>query len=177
MAVVSIATLKGYFNTGDTPTEAQYVDLIDTLAALPASGGAPARAELTAAGLTCAAIFFGSGTVTLSESATGQYTVAFPSTATPMRCVVAFTDANLDGSGALELIFTTAASLSLYANIGVRRQDTGKLVVFDPLGEFTINCAETVAAGSTTLTFQNMNNLGSTGAVLTIDMITGLEIS
>ena len=32
MAVVSTATLKGYFNTGDTPTEAQYIDLIDTLA-------------------------------------------------------------------------------------------------------------------------------------------------
>lgn len=177
MAVVSTATLKGYFNTGDTPTEAQYVDLIDTLAALPASGGAPSRTELTAAGLTCAAVYFGSGTVTISESATGQYTVAFPATATPARCVVAFTDANLDGSGGLELIFTTAASLPIYCNIGMRRQDAGKLVVFDPLGEFTINCAETVAAGTTSLVFQNMNNLGSTGAVLTIEMLTGLEAS
>ncbi len=36
MAVVSIATLKSYFNTGDVPTESQYVDLIDTLASLSA---------------------------------------------------------------------------------------------------------------------------------------------
>lgn len=36
MAVVSIATLKSYFNTGDVPTESQYTDLIDTLASLSA---------------------------------------------------------------------------------------------------------------------------------------------
>jgi hypothetical protein len=30
MSVVSRATLKGYFNTGDTPTEAQFANLIDT---------------------------------------------------------------------------------------------------------------------------------------------------
>lgn len=177
MAVVSTTTLKGYFNTGDTPTEAQYIDLIDTLAALPASGGAPTRTELTTDGLTCGAVFFGSGTVTLTETGTGQYTVAFPAATTPARCVVAFTDANLDGSGGLELIFTTAASLSIYCNIGIRRADAGKLVVFDPLGEFAINCAETVAAGTTSLVFQNMNNLGATGAVLTIEMLTGLEAS
>ena len=37
MAVVPISVLKTYFNTGDTPTEANYVNLIDTLAALPAA--------------------------------------------------------------------------------------------------------------------------------------------
>lgn len=31
MAVVSIATLKSYFETGDTPTQAQFIDLMDTL--------------------------------------------------------------------------------------------------------------------------------------------------
>lgn len=31
MAVVSITTLKSYFEAGDKPTEAQYIDLIDTL--------------------------------------------------------------------------------------------------------------------------------------------------
>jgi hypothetical protein len=35
MAIVSIATLKSYFETGDKPTQAQFVDLIDTLASLP----------------------------------------------------------------------------------------------------------------------------------------------
>lgn len=31
MAVQNITTLKSYFNTGDTPTEAQFADLMDTL--------------------------------------------------------------------------------------------------------------------------------------------------
>ncbi len=30
MAVQDAATLKGYFNTGDTPTEAQFADLVDS---------------------------------------------------------------------------------------------------------------------------------------------------
>lgn len=34
MAIVSSATLKGYFESGDTPTEAQFIDLIDTMFAL-----------------------------------------------------------------------------------------------------------------------------------------------
>lgn len=33
MAIVSIATLKTYFETGDFPTQAQFEDLIDTLSA------------------------------------------------------------------------------------------------------------------------------------------------
>lgn len=32
MAIVSKATLKGYFDTGDKPTQAQFTDLIDSLA-------------------------------------------------------------------------------------------------------------------------------------------------
>lgn len=35
MAIVSIETLKTYFETNDKPTQAQFVDLIDTLAFLP----------------------------------------------------------------------------------------------------------------------------------------------
>ena len=32
MALASVATLKGYFNTGDQPTETQFANLIETLA-------------------------------------------------------------------------------------------------------------------------------------------------
>jgi hypothetical protein len=177
MPVVSIATLKSYFNTGDTPTEPQYVDLIDTLAALPSSGGAPVRQQLSASGLTCGAVFFGSGSATLTNTGAGLFTLAFTGTATPARAVVAFTDANLSGTGALTLTITNANNLQLFCNVGLRRQDAGKLVVFDPLGEFAINCAETVTGGSTTLAFENMNNLGATGAVITIELLTGLETS
>lgn len=48
MAVVSIATLKSYFQTGDFPTEDQFVDLIDTLAALPDVSAGTYTPDLTA---------------------------------------------------------------------------------------------------------------------------------
>ena len=34
MSIVTKAILKGYFETGDRPTEAQFIDLIDSLAVL-----------------------------------------------------------------------------------------------------------------------------------------------
>ena len=34
MSIVTKAILKGYFETGDRPTEAQFIDLIDSIAIL-----------------------------------------------------------------------------------------------------------------------------------------------
>lgn len=48
MAVVSIATLKTYFETGDFPTESQFVDLIDTLS----TASTVSLSSITAAGVT-----------------------------------------------------------------------------------------------------------------------------
>lgn len=49
MAVVSTTTLKTYFETGDRPTEANFIDLIDTLSALPASSAPTSISEITQA--------------------------------------------------------------------------------------------------------------------------------
>jgi len=43
MPIVSISVLKSYFETNDKPTQAQFVDLIDTLASLPANGNGNAN--------------------------------------------------------------------------------------------------------------------------------------
>lgn len=64
MPVVDIATLKSYFQTGDTPTEAQFIDLMDTLFSMvqntgdqtsiilrdPAAGGHKWRIEIDGTG-------------------------------------------------------------------------------------------------------------------------------
>jgi hypothetical protein len=49
MAVVSTTTLKTYFETGDRPTEANFIDLIDTLSALPASSAPTSISSITQA--------------------------------------------------------------------------------------------------------------------------------
>ena len=39
MAIVTKPILKGYFETGDRPTEAQFIDLIDSLAVMGGNSG------------------------------------------------------------------------------------------------------------------------------------------
>jgi hypothetical protein len=55
MAIVTIGELKTYFETGDKPTEQQFVNLIDTLASLPAGGGSQTLAQTLVLGNTSGA--------------------------------------------------------------------------------------------------------------------------
>lgn len=64
MSVVTIAYLKTRFETGDFPTEQDFIDLIDTLAALPSGGGTYTKYVAR-----------------LYQSGTGAPTVVFPFTA------------------------------------------------------------------------------------------------
>ena len=168
MAVVSIATLKGYFNTGDTPTELNYIDLIDTLAALPTSSGEPVWKNLSANGLTCKVIAFGSGSPTLTESATAQYTLVYPDTATPLRAVISFDSDNWDGSGNMTLLFTNTNNLTIECSVEMWRNDNDQRIS-DPKAEFNIAMTRTVVEGSTTIAFTNLSNLAASGATLVIE--------
>ena len=53
MTAQSKTTLKGYFNTGDIPTEAQFANLIDSF---PQGDVTPTLEELTASSFVFAAI-------------------------------------------------------------------------------------------------------------------------
>ena len=58
MAKISISSVKAYFQTGDRPTEAQYVDLIDTAAAQATDlGSAGNNSEATLTGIENTTIF------------------------------------------------------------------------------------------------------------------------
>lgn len=176
MAVVSTATLKGYFNTGDTPTESQYVDLIDTLAALPSSsGGAPTLENNTANGASCDALYFGSGTITFTESATAEYTLDFGSGTIPSRVVLTFDSDNWDGSGNMTVVLTTSGGYTLYPNMELILNDGTR--VSDPKGEFSIAATHTITAGSTIIALTNVNNIGSSGGTLIFDVTTGAVVS
>jgi hypothetical protein len=57
MAKISLSSVKAYFQTGDRPTEEQYVDLIDTAAAQSTDLGSAGNNEVTITGIESSTIF------------------------------------------------------------------------------------------------------------------------
>jgi hypothetical protein len=57
MAKISIASVKALFQTGDRPTQADYVDLIDTSAAQATDLGTAGNNEVTITGIENSTIF------------------------------------------------------------------------------------------------------------------------
>ena len=57
MAKISLSNVKAYFQTGDRPTEEQYVDLIDTSAAQATDLGSAGNNEVTITGIENTTIF------------------------------------------------------------------------------------------------------------------------
>ena len=57
MAKISIASVKALFQTGDRPTQADYVDLIDTSAAQATDLGSAGNNEVTITGIDSSTIF------------------------------------------------------------------------------------------------------------------------
>jgi hypothetical protein len=57
MAKISIASVKALFQTGDRPTEENYVDLIDTTAAQSTDLGSAGNNEVTITGIENSTIF------------------------------------------------------------------------------------------------------------------------
>ena len=57
MAKISLSSVKAYFQTGDRPTEEQYVDLIDTASAQATELGSAGNNETTITGIENSTIF------------------------------------------------------------------------------------------------------------------------
>ena len=57
MAKISLSSVKALFQTGDRPTEANYVDLIDTLSAQATDLGSAGNNEVTITGIENSTIF------------------------------------------------------------------------------------------------------------------------
>jgi hypothetical protein len=57
MAKISLSSVKALFQTGDRPTEANYVDLIDTLSAQATDLGTAGNNEVTITGIENSTIF------------------------------------------------------------------------------------------------------------------------
>ena len=82
MAKISLSSVKALFQTGDRPTEADYVDLIDTAAAQTTDLGSAGNNEVTITGIESSTIFDNFYTtewrsvkyvVTLSKTGSNKY--------------------------------------------------------------------------------------------------------
>jgi hypothetical protein len=73
MAKISLASVKALFQTGDRPTEADYVDLIDTAAAQATDLGSAGNNEVTITGIENSTIF---DNFTASEWRSVKYVVS-----------------------------------------------------------------------------------------------------
>jgi hypothetical protein len=73
MAKISIASVKALFQTGDRPTQADYVDLIDTSAAQATDLGTAGNNEVTITGIENSTIF---DNFTASEWRSVKYVVS-----------------------------------------------------------------------------------------------------
>ena len=73
MAKISLSSVKALFQTGDRPTEADYVDLIDTLSAQSTDLGTAGNNEVTITGIENSTIF---DNFTASEWRSVKYVVS-----------------------------------------------------------------------------------------------------
>lgn len=169
MAIVPAAIVKSYFTTGDTPTESNYIDLIDSAFANPASASLK-WINLTNDGMTVKATFFGSGTPTLAKDTTGEYTIDFPTGLHPMGLVIAGAAANLTGGGQITLNITNDDSLLVWSTRKIMRADTFA-TISDPKGEMTVGESETITAGANAQIYTNMNNFPAEGWVIVQSLV------
>jgi flagellar motor component MotA len=132
MAKVSLAAVKSLFQTGDRPTEANYVDLIDTLSAQATDLGSSGNNELTINGIENSTVF---DNFLASEFRSMRYVISIKKTsggankfyATEMNILVDGTDVSV----------TEYATIDNDGNIGTisvsRAGDTVSLTVV-PVG-------------------------------------------
>ena len=78
MAKISIASVKALFQTGDRPTQADYVDLIDTTSAQATDLGSAGNNEVTITGIENSTIF---DNFTASEWRSVKYVISIKHTA------------------------------------------------------------------------------------------------
>jgi hypothetical protein len=132
MAKVSLAAVKSLFQTGDRPTEANYVDLIDTLSAQATDLGSSGNNESTINGIENSTVF---DNFLASEFRSMRYVISIKKTsggankyyATEMNILVDGTDVSV----------TEYATIDNDGNIGTisvsRAGDTVSLTVV-PVG-------------------------------------------
>lgn len=163
MAVVNSATLKSYFEAGDKPTEAQYIDLIDTLFDQGASAGTgEVQYDSGSSGnfVWTSARMAGTAT-TFANTGTGEYTFTVQTDADVLRIDIDGDNTILNGANELIIkINNTANSRDRRFSVQVLDDNNGGIVDQHATGT---NHTQTVTGNITTITLPGMNGFGGTG--------------
>jgi len=168
MAQESRTTIKTYFNTGDTPTEAQYHNLIDSAAWYDeiSAGGAPSvkTFEFTPAGLfgvkPQGQIWYYGAEPTISwNEATGLFTFACPTGCNPVG-VRLLGDQSATNSGTATIRVTTVDNLEVAGLARLKREDSSKRYVSN-FEDYSVFISETVSEGQTDFQAQGLTNINN----------------
>lgn len=162
MSQVSRTTTKGYFNTGDTPTEAQYADFIDSAKWHDEGEGQPTikAFSFTPSGPFDVAPqgqvgYFGTEpTITWTA---GLLTVTYPTGSTPAFFYMKG-DVSAMSAGSLTVRFDTDDSDNVKATgFVLKKADSTNQIIFN--ADAFVTVAESVTAGQTNIVFNNLNNI------------------
>jgi len=163
MAIVSSTVLKSYFEVGDKPTEAQYIDLIDTLFD---QGVAVGIGEMQTDSLTSGAFvsevsrLAGTAT-TLANTGTGEYTFTVQSSAHVVAIDIDGDNTILNGSNELIIKINNSAN-SQDRRFIVQLLDDNNDALVDQQLTGTAH-TQAVSGNITTITLPGMNGFGATG--------------
>lgn len=165
MAQESRATIKGYFNTGDTPTETQFHNLMDSVvwydeggASQPSrtnfsfTAGIPAPGDIDPVGV----VSYWGDAPTITNPSQGLFLCAFADGSFPEAFRLTSSSTSFSG-GSLTLRFTLA-NTEISCIVQVKRADATNQIVHNP-NDQNVQINESVAEGQTNLVFNNLTNI------------------
>lgn len=160
MAVVSIVTLKSYFEAGDKPTEAQYIDLIDTLSSLPAAGGSISWDSLTSGTVSAESSRFGGSATVIANPGTGIYSFTVQASTELLTLDVDGVPGSTDAGNFTIQVDNSVNSRDRFFEVQIINKATGDYV--DVIATGTAP-TQTAAANVTSIVFGNMNGFSASG--------------
>lgn len=165
MAQESRSTIKGYFNTGDTPTEQQYHNWLDSVVWYDEGGqsqpsrtnfnftaGIPQPGDIDPVGT---ALYWGDAP-TITNPSQGLFQCDFAAGSFPESFRITCSSGSFLG-GAMTLRFTLSGK-EIGCITQVKRADATNQIVHDPNSE-NVQINEGVTVGQTNLVFNNLSNI------------------
>lgn len=173
MPVVSRATLKSYFETGDKPTEDQFIDVFDSLVhqtELPGGGGGggvPVILGFSTANADAVVRYWGDTAPTFTEDAAGEYTLTEKADTVIGSIKLIGNNSSVNGSGGITIHIVSDDANDITADTSIVDRDSGAEVKNYAAPGISI-AQDDSTPGTNEYTITSMNAFGVTGFKLTL---------